>query len=77
MRCGILVNVTPFALEREGFVTLEISNTALCLLRCMPKNGCAGLCSFGRTLRNELCGSQGKYHKRQGIVLPGLQGHDI
>src|SRR3989449_6522761 len=26
-RCGIIVNVTPFEPEREGFVTLEISNT--------------------------------------------------
>jgi dCTP deaminase len=27
-RCGIIVNVTPFEPEWEGFVTLEISNTA-------------------------------------------------
>src|SRR5580693_9219648 len=26
-RCGIIVNVTPFEPEWEGFVTLEISNT--------------------------------------------------
>src|SRR6185503_2111519 len=26
-RCGIMVNVTPFEPEWEGFVTLEISNT--------------------------------------------------
>jgi dCTP deaminase len=26
-RCGIIVNVTPFEPEGEGFVTLEISNT--------------------------------------------------
>jgi dCTP deaminase len=28
-RCGIIVNVTPFEPEWEGFVTLEISNTTL------------------------------------------------
>ncbi len=27
-RCGIIVNVTPFEPEWEGFVTMEISNTA-------------------------------------------------
>jgi dCTP deaminase len=26
-RCGIIVNVTPFEPEWEGFVTIEISNT--------------------------------------------------
>ena len=26
-RCGIIVNVTPFEPEWEGYVTLEISNT--------------------------------------------------
>jgi dCTP deaminase len=26
-RCGLIVNVTPFEPEWEGFVTLEISNT--------------------------------------------------
>ena len=25
-RCGIIVNLTPFEPEREGFVSLEISN---------------------------------------------------
>ena len=27
-RCGIIVNVTPFEPEWEGYVTLEISNTS-------------------------------------------------
>src|SRR3972149_1027047 len=27
-RCGVIVNVTPFEPEWEGFATLEISNTA-------------------------------------------------
>src|SRR5678810_1075275 len=33
-RCGIIVNVTPFEPEWEGYVTLEISNT--CLLYTSP-----------------------------------------
>ena len=41
-RCGIIVNVTPFEPEWEGFVTLEISNTTplpatyLCERRLVP-----------------------------------------
>ena len=41
-RCGIIVNVTPFEPEWEGFVTLEISNTTplpakdLCQRRSLP-----------------------------------------
>ena len=40
-RCGILVNVTPFEPEWEGFATLEISNTTP-----LPTKVCAnqGLC---------------------------------
>ena len=33
-RCGIIVNVTPFEPEWEGYVTLEFSNT--CLLYTSP-----------------------------------------
>jgi len=36
-RCGIIVNVTPFEPEWEGFVTLEISNTTRAL--CGSPNG--------------------------------------
>ncbi len=41
-RCGIIVNVTPFEPEWEGFVTLEISNTTplpakyICERRSLP-----------------------------------------
>jgi dCTP deaminase len=35
-RCGIIVNVTPFEPEWEGYVTLEFSNTHRCQPRFMP-----------------------------------------
>ncbi len=44
-RCGIIVNVTPFEPEWEGFVTLEISNTTRCQPEFMPTKGCARFCS--------------------------------
>lgn len=35
-RCGIIVNVTPFEPEWEGYATLEISNTTPCRRGCTP-----------------------------------------
>jgi len=40
-RCGIIVNVTPFEPEWEGFVTLEISNTTPCPRKSTPTKACA------------------------------------
>jgi dCTP deaminase len=55
-RCGIIVNVTPFEPEWEGFVTLEISNTTPLPAKIYANEG---LCQIlflpvGRGLRDEL-----------------------
>ena len=50
-RCGIIVNVTPFEPEWEGYVTLEISNTTPCLPRSMPTRGLPRCC-FLKRMRN-------------------------
>ncbi len=42
-RCGIIVNVTPFEPEWEGFVTLEISNTTPLPARVYANEG---LCRY-------------------------------
>ncbi len=39
-RCGIIVNVTPFEPEWEGFVTLEISNTTPLPAKIYAKDLC-------------------------------------
>ena len=61
-RYGIIVNVTPFAPEWEGFVTLEISNTtplpAKIYAKRMPLPN--SLLPVGRGLRDQLQGSQEK-----------------
>ena len=46
-RCGIIVNVTPFEPEWEGYVTLEISNTTPYPPRFMPTKASLR-CSFLR-----------------------------
>ena len=73
-RCGIIVNVTPFEPEWEGFVTLEISNTTPLPARVYANEG---LCQILFFRSDEPCeisyaDRKGKYQKQQGIVLPKL-----
>jgi dCTP deaminase len=73
-RCGIIVNVTPFEPEWEGFVTLEISNTTPLPAKIDANEG---LCQILFFQGDEPCETSykdkaGKYQKQQGIVLPKL-----
>jgi dCTP deaminase len=73
-RCGIIVNVTPFEPEWEGFVTLEISNTTPLPAKIYSFEGIAQVLFFQG---DEMCESsyadkKGKYQKQQSIVLPKL-----
>jgi dCTP deaminase len=73
-RCGIIVNVTPFEPEWEGFVTLEISNTTPLPAKVYANEG---LCQILFFESDEECETsykdkQGKYQNQQGIVLPKL-----
>src|SRR5512136_2933744 len=73
-RCGIIVNVTPFEPEWEGYVTLEISNTTPLPARIYANEGIAQVLFFQA---EEICevsyaDKQGKYQKQEAIVLPKL-----
>ena len=73
-RCGIIVNVTPFEPEWEGFVTLEISNTTPLPARIYANEG---LCQILFFQSDEICETSykdrgGKYQSQKGIVLPKL-----
>jgi len=73
-RCGIIVNVTPFEPEWEGFVTLEISNTTPLPARVYSNEG---LCQVVFLQADEICETsykdkKGKYQAQQGIVLPRI-----
>jgi dCTP deaminase len=73
-RCGIIVNVTPFEPEWEGFATLEISNTTPLPAKVYANEG---LCQILFFRSDEACAvsyadRKGKYQKQQGIVLPKL-----
>lgn len=73
-RCGIIVNVTPFEPEWEGFVTLEISNTTPLPAKVYANEG---LCQILFFQSDEICETSykdknGKYQAQTGIVLPKL-----
>ena len=73
-RCGIIVNVTPFEPEWEGYVTLEISNTTPLPARIYANEGIAQVLFFQA---DEVCevsyaDKKGKYQKQEAIVLPKL-----
>ena len=71
-RCGILVNVTPFEPEWEGYVTLEFSNTTPLPAKIYAGEGCAQVLFFQS---DEQCETSyrdrgGKYQGQVGVTLP-------
>ncbi len=73
-RCGIIVNVTPFEPEWEGYVTLEISNTTPLPAKIYANEGIAQVLFFEGDEECEIsyADKKGKYQKQQSIVLPKL-----
>ncbi len=74
-RCGIIVNVTPFEPEWEGFVTLEISNTTPLPAKIYSNEG---LCQVLFFESDEACrvsykDKAGKYQSQTGITLPKMK----
>jgi dCTP deaminase len=73
-RCGLIVNVTPFEPEWEGYVTLEISNTTPLPARIYANEGIAQVLFFQA---DEVCeisyaDKKGKYQNQQSIILPKI-----
>lgn len=73
-RCGLIVNVTPFEPEWEGYVTLEISNTTPLPARVYANEGIAQVVFFHADEACEVsyADRNGKYQKQQSIVLPRI-----
>src|SRR5574337_279941 len=73
-RCGIILNVTPFEPEWEGFATLEISNTTPLPARIYANEGIAQVLFFES---DEPClvsyaDKKGKYQAQRDITLPKI-----
>ena len=73
-RCGIIVNVTPFEPEWEGYVTLEISNTTPLPARIYANEGIAQVLFFEADEECDVsyADKKGKYQKQQRIELPKM-----
>jgi len=73
-RCGIIVNVTPFEPEWQGFVTLEISNTTPLPAKIYANEGIAQVLFFEADEECDIsyADKKGKYQSQQSIVLPKL-----
>ena len=73
-RCGIIVNVTPFEPEWEGYVTLEFSNTTPLPAKIYANEGVAQVIFFES---DEVCEISykdrgGKYQGQHGVTLPKI-----
>ena len=73
-RCGIIVNVTPFEPEWEGYVTLEFSNTTPLPAKIYANEGVAQVIFFES---DEVCETSyrdrgGKYQGQSGVTLPKI-----
>jgi dCTP deaminase len=73
-RCGLIVNVTPFEPEWEGFVTLEISNTTPLPAKIYANEGIAQVLFFqsDEPCETSYRDKNGKYQNQQGLVLPKI-----
>ena len=69
-RCGIIVNVTPFEPEWEGYVTLEFSNTTPLPAKIYANEGVAQVLFFES---DEVCETS---YKDRGGQVPGAAGRD-
>ena len=71
-RCGLMVNVTPFEPEWEGFVTMALCNTAPVPVRIYAGEGVAQVIFLGA---EEVCltsykDKAGKYQRQTELTLP-------
>lgn len=73
-RCGLIVNVTPFEPEWEGYVTMEISNTTPLPARVYANEGIAQVVFLeaDEECETSYADRKGKYQKQENIVLPRI-----
>ena len=73
-RCGLIVNVTPFEPEWEGYVTLEVSNTTPLPAKVYANEGLAQVLFFeaDETCEQSYADKKGKYQKQMGVTPPRM-----
>ncbi len=70
-RCGLIVNVTPFEPEWEGYATLEISNTTPLPARIYANEGIAQVIFLGaeKPCSVSYADRKGKYQKQAARIV--------
>ncbi|MEZ4666779.1 MAG: dCTP deaminase [Anaerolineae bacterium] len=73
-RCGLIVNVTPFEPQWEGYVTLEISNTTPLPAKVYANEGLAQVLFFeaDEECETSYADKKGKYQGQTGVTPPKL-----
>lgn len=73
-RCGIILNVTPFEPEWEGYATLEVSNTTPLPAKIYANEGIGQIIFLkGDTVcQTSYADRKGKYQKQTGVVTAKL-----
>ena len=71
-RCGVIVNVTPFEPEWEGYATLEFSNTTPLPAKIYANEGVAQVIFFEADdpCETSYKDRDGKYQGQVGVTLP-------
>lgn len=78
-RCGIVVNITPFEPEWEGYLTVEISNTTPLPAKVYANEGIAQVVFLkgDSECMVSYMDRKGKYQKQIGVTLPKVQRGDF
>jgi len=72
-RCGLIVNVTPFEPEWEGFATMAMHNSTSRPVRVYAGEGlCQLLFLRGEPCRRSYADKEGKYQSAQDLQAPKL-----
>jgi dCTP deaminase len=71
-RCGIVVNVTPFEPEWEGYATISISNTGPAPVKLYSGEGIAQIVFLGaaQPCDRSYADKKGRYQAQKDITLP-------
>lgn len=74
-RCGLLVNITPFEPEWEGFVTMSLLNVSPLPIKVYANEGIAQVVFLQANRECEVSyrDRKGKYQSQQGIVFSKVQ----
>jgi len=74
-RCGIIINVTPLEPEWEGYVTIEISNTAPVKTKIYANEGIAQILFLeaSEVCETSYADKAGKYQAQKNITLAKME----